>query len=525
MRGSATFSLAALVLLLAPVLYAQEGTAPATPLTLLSADGRGPVPTVMLNGAELIALDEVAARFQITVREDTLAGGITLTYDGQNVVVSTDQPMASVSGRVIALPSPARQLGSRWFVPLELLPRALAPISNERIDLRRASRLLVLGDLLVPRVTGRIDSVGPPTRATLEIAPAAPASVTTEAGRLIVHIDADALDLLLPTTGEGLIERITGGDAPTTVAVVLGSQAGVARGVSTEVNGVTRVTVDIAGPPPAASTATAAGTASSAPATATPGTPLSPATAPSPAPDGATAPPLLTGSRARLETIVIDPGHGGDDTGALSGDGVEEKAITLAVAQRLRALIETRLGIRVVLTRGDDRNVSLDERSAVANNSKADLFLSLHMNASPVAGVAGAAVLSLRLDREGEDARRAAASEAVTLPVLGGSLRTIDLIQWDLAQARHVDRSAVLAEMLEARLRAHVTMSSQPRQRVPLRVLAGVDMPAALVEMAYITNPEQAQLALSETFQTSVTQAIYDAVVAFRAYLEAQDTP
>jgi N-acetylmuramoyl-L-alanine amidase len=476
----------------------------------------------MLNGAELIALDEVAARFQITVREDALAGGITLTYDGQNVVVSTDQPMASVSGRVIALPSPARQLGNRWFVPLELLPRALAPIYNERIDLRRASRLLVVGDLLVPRVTGRIDSVGPPTRATLEITPAAPVSVTTEAGRLIVQIDADALDFLLPTTGEGLIEQITEGDAPTTVTVVLGSQAGVALGVQTEVDGVTRITVDIAA---AAPPATDAGTASSAAASVVPGTPLSTTTSPTPAPDGAVAPPLLTGSRARLETIVIDPGHGGDDTGALGGDVVEEKTITLAVAQRLRSLIEMRLGIRVILTRGDDRNVSLDERSAVANNGKADLFLSLHMNASPVAGVAGATVLSLRLDREGEDARRAAASEAVTLSVLGGSLRTIDLIQWDLAQARHVDRSAVLAEILEARLRAHVMMSSQPRQRVPLRVLAGVDMPAALIEMAYITNPEQAQLALSETFQTSVTQAIYDAVVAFRAYIESQDTP
>ena len=79
--------------------------------------------------------------------------------------------------------------------------------------------------------------------------------------------------------------------------------------------------------------------------------------------------------------------------------------------------------------------------------------------------------------------------------------------------------------MLEAQLRARVAMSRQPRQRAPLRVLAGVGMPAVLVEMGYLTNPEQAQLAISETFQTSVTQAIYDAVVAFRAYIEAQGTP
>ena len=169
--------------------------------------------------------------------------------------------------------------------------------------------------------------------------------------------------------------------------------------------------------------------------------------------------------------------------------------------------------------------LSLDERSALANNSKADLFLSLHMNAAPATGVAGAEVFYLRLDREGEDARRATASEAVALPVLGGAVRSVDLIQWDLAQARHVDRSEVLAGILESHLRAHVTMSQRPRQNAPLRVLAGVDMPAASIEMAYLSNAEQEQLALSEGYQGSLAQAIYDAVVDFRAYLEGQDNP
>lgn len=517
-RGSAIFSLAALLLLLAPMPYAQEGTAPATPLTLLSPDGRGPVPTLVVNGAELIALDEVADRFGVTVRDDALAGGITLTYNGQTVVISNDQPMASVSGRIVALPSPAQRLGNRWYVPLELLPRALASIYDARIDLRRASRLLIVGDLRVPRVTGRIDAIGPPTRATIEIAPAAPASVTTESGRLVVHIDADAVDLLLPATGGGLIQRLRGGDQPMTVALDLDGEAGAARGVATEIDGVTRVAIEIAGPALAGAGGTTVGA----------DTPLAPPTSGEASvlpPSGAALAPLLTGPRARLETIVIDPGHGGDDAGVVGNGATEEKTISLAVAQRLRALIETRLGIRVILTRGSDQTVSLDERAAIANNSKADLFLSLHMNAAPSTTVAGAEVISLRLDREGEDARQVAANEAVALPVLGGSLRTIDLIQWDLAQARHVDTSAVLAQMLEEQLRTRVVMSSLPRQRAALRVLAGVDMPAALVEMAYLTNPEQAALARAETFQTSVAQSIYDAIVAFRTYLEAQGAP
>ena len=492
------------MLLLASLPQAQ-GTAPATPLTLLSREGRRLVPTIVLNDQELIALDEVAARFQVTVREDTLAGGLTITYGGQTIVVSDDQPMASVSGRLVTLPSPAVRSGSRWFVPLELIPRALAPIYDARIDLRRASRLLVVGDLRVPRVTGRIDSTGPPTLATLEISPAAPVSVTTEAGRLLVHVDADALDAALPPDGAGLIEQMRQGDQPTVVAIVLAGRAGAASAVPEQADGITRVTIEIAGV--AAPTGTAAALPAAAP------------------PAGVAAAPFLTRSRAPLQTIVIDPGHGGSDVGARGVRGAEEKTLTLDVARRLRALIEMRLGIRVILTRDDDRTVSLDARAALANNSKADLFLSLHLNGAPVPGVAGAEVFHLRLDREGEDARRAAESDAVPLPVLGGAVRTIDLIRWDLAQARHVEASAVFAGILEEDLRAHVMMSGRPRQNAPLRVLTGVNMPAASIEMAYLTNAKQEQLALSEAYQNSLAQAMYNAVVGFRAYLEERGAP
>ena len=504
-RGTAAFSLAILVLLLASLPQAQ-GTAPATPLTLLSREGRRPVPTVVLNGQELIALDEVAALFRVTAREDTLAGGITITYGGRTIVVSTDQAMASVSGRVVTLPSPALRSGGRWFVPLDLLPRALAPIYDARIDLRRPSRLLIVGDLRVPRVTGRIDSPGPPTRATIEIAPATPVSVTTETGRLIVRIDADALDIALPGDGAGLIEQMRAGDQPTTVAVVLANRAGAARASSAQADGITRVAIEIAG------TAWPADTAAAPPTIAPPAGPAA----------VAAAAPILTGSRALLQTIVIDPGHGGADAGARGGRGAVEKTLTLDVARRLRTLIEMRLGVRVILTREDDRVVSLDERAAIANNSKADLFLSLHLNAAPSGDVAGAEVFHLRLDREGENARRSAGRDAVSLPALGGAVRTIDVIPWDLAQARHVEASAVFAGILEQDLRAQVMMSGRPRQQAPLRVLTGVNMPAALIEMAYLTSAEQEQLAQSEAYQNSLALGMYNAVVDFRAYLEGR---
>lgn len=506
MRGTASVSLPVLLILLVSLLQAQ-GTPPPSPLTLVSREGRRPVPTTIVGGQELIALDEVAALFQVAVREDTLARGLTLTYRGRSIVVSTDRPMASVGGRVVALPSAPVRSGRRWLVPVEFLPRALGPIYDARIDLRRPSRLLLVGDVRVPRVTARIDAAGPPTRATIEISPAAPVTVAVEAGRVVVRVDADALDLGLPGSGAGLIDHIRGGDQPTAVAVVLAGRAGPARAVPSEAGGVTRVAVEVA----------AATAADAAPAPA--------AVPPAPAPPPPAAAALLFAPRPALQTIVIDPGHGGDDRGARGADGAEEKRITLEVARRLRALMETRLGVRVLLTRNDDRRMSLDDRAAVANNNKADLFLSLHLNAAPVSDVGGAEVFHLRLDDEGEEARRTAETEAVSLPVLGGARRTLDVIRWDLAQARHVEASAALAAMLEEELRAHITMAARPRQAAPLRVLTGVNMPAALIEMAYLTNAAEERRAQAEEFQSAVAQGIYNAVVRFRSYLEAQRQP
>jgi N-acetylmuramoyl-L-alanine amidase len=506
-RGTAAIALAIQLLLLASWPQAQ-GTAPGTPLTLLSRDGRRPIPTIVLSGQELVALDDVAALFQVAVREDTLAGGLTITYRGRTIVVSTDQPMASVSGRVVALPSPAVRSANRWYVPIDFLPRALGPIYDTRIDLRRPSRLLIVGDLRVPRVTARVDMPGPPTHATIEITPNSPVVVTTDAGRVIVRIEADALDSALPAGGGGLIDAIRPGDQPLTIAVLLNERAGAARAVSAESGGVTRVTIDVPAVLPPNETAAAPPPAAVPPAGGTP----------------AAAPPVFSASRPALQTIVIDAGHGGDDVGARGARGAEEKALTLEVARRLRALIEMRLGIRVVLTRQEDRAVTLDERASIANNSKADLFLSLHFNRSLGGSVSGAEVYYARLDREGEDARRAAEDEGVALPVLGGTTRSIDVIQWDLAQARHVEASEVLAGILERDLRAQVAMSPRPRHEAPLRVLTGVNMPAALIEMGYLSNANQERQAQTDAYQSSLAQAVFNSIVEFRGYLESQRT-
>ena len=176
----------AVVLLLVAGPHAQ-GTAPAPPLTLITRDGRRPVATTLINGQEFIALDDLASLFQVAVREDTLTGGVIISYKGRTIVASSEQPMASVNGRVITLPAPIARAGRRLLAPIDIIPRALAPIYDTPIDLRRASRLLIVGMVRVARVAIHVDAVGPPTRAVVEVTPALVVSSMIDAGRLQVH--------------------------------------------------------------------------------------------------------------------------------------------------------------------------------------------------------------------------------------------------------------------------------------------------------------------------------------------------
>jgi N-acetylmuramoyl-L-alanine amidase len=482
---------------------------PAAPLTLVTREGRRPLPTTVLNGQELIALDDVASVFGATLREEALAGGVTLTYRGRTIVASANQATVSAGGRVVALPSPVVRSGRRWMVPVEFLQSALGVIHDQRIVVRRPSRLVLFGEVRVPRVTGRVDSAGPPTRATLDVSPAAPIRADVEAGRVTVRIDADALDLALPGSGAGLVAQMRPGDEPNTVIVTLASNAGTVRAVPQTTDTSSRLVIDIQ---PAG--------VSAAPVPDPAAPPLGAPPEPSLAPAAGVSAETLLAPRPVLQTIVIDPGHGGEERGARGAAGAVEKQITLDVARRLRTLLEARLGVRVILTRESDVAIGPGARAALANNNKADLFLSLHANGAPVSSVAGAEVYYLKLDREGETARERATRSAVAVPVLGGGTRTIDVVPWELAQAAHVDDSATLAATIADELRSRISMSPSPTRAAPLRVLEGLNMPAALVEMGYLTNPAQEKLVASENYRNAVAQSLHDAIVRFRTHLE-----
>ena len=468
---------------------------------MLSREGARSLPTVSINNQDYVALDEVASSFGLTLREDRLAGGVTISAGTRSIIITADQAVASVSGRLVSLSAPPVRQSNRWFVPLDFLQRALGPALETRIELRRASRLLIVGDLRVPRVNTRIEPGPAGATVVFEISPATPARVIMEGKQLTVSFEADTLELQLPTStqGQDFVQSVQAGDTPSTVRIIPGPKFALHRATTSQPDASSsRLTIEML------------------PATTEAPSPAPPAAAPSPGEDD---PLPIPAPAAGLRTIVIDPGHGGDEHGARGPSGTLEKDVTLQVARRLRTMIESRLGLRVFLTRDDDRTLSLDDRAAYANSQKADVLISIHANAALRPAMKGAEVYYLSVDRAAaEAARMGASSEA--LPALGGGTRTIDFILWEAAQARYLERSSSLAGMIEQALRARVEMSPRPVQQAPFRVLVGATMPAVLVEIGYLSNTEQEQALASGTYQDQVAQALFDALVQFRSHLE-----
>jgi N-acetylmuramoyl-L-alanine amidase len=219
-----------------------------------------------------------------------------------------------------------------------------------------------------------------------------------------------------------------------------------------------------------------------------------------------------------LRTVVIDPGHGGAEVGAKGPAGTLEKDVTLAIGRKLRSALANGLGIQAFLTRDKDQEVALDDRTAFANNYKADLFVSIHANASPARGARGSEVYFLSYQASDEESRRLATSEGGEIvPGASGGAGTSDLslILWDMAQAEHLEESSALATRINEEL-AEVT-GSQGRgiKQAPFRVLVGAGMPAVLVEIAFISNSEDEKLLRSDEYQNKVTAALVRGIARY----------
>jgi N-acetylmuramoyl-L-alanine amidase len=272
-----------------------------------------------------------------------------------------------------------------------------------------------------------------------------------------------------------------------------------------------------------------------------PGSPGAPAARPgawpsAPAPRPAAVPPYApgaapgqssstyTGSGAnwRLDTIVLDAGHGGHDIGA-TYNGVREKDVTLGIVRHLGRMIESELGVRVVYTRSDDHFETLRDRGRIANRAGGKLFVSVHANAAAASSARGTETYFLAPHRSSSAhdvmERENAVIQLETAPELYAEFTDEGNILQAMAMSAYQEESQALARLIEGQFVGQRRPSRGVKQAGFL-VLWAASMPAVLVETGFVSNADEARLLGSRAGQEQTARAIFDALSAYKARYE-----
>jgi N-acetylmuramoyl-L-alanine amidase len=220
---------------------------------------------------------------------------------------------------------------------------------------------------------------------------------------------------------------------------------------------------------------------------------------------------------ARLATIVIDPGHGGEDPGAIGRRGSREKDITLSIAKRLKALIDEEPNMRALLTRDGDYFLPLGARVEKARKVRADLFVSIHADAFTRPNVKGSSVFALSDKRATSELARALAKKENESDLIGGVAlkgkddhvrRTI----MDLSQTATIDYSLRLGGSVLRRLGAVNDLHKPRVEQASFAVLTAHDVPSILVETAFISNPQEEKKLNNQSYQDKLARALLEGI-------------
>jgi N-acetylmuramoyl-L-alanine amidase len=219
-----------------------------------------------------------------------------------------------------------------------------------------------------------------------------------------------------------------------------------------------------------------------------------------------------------VSRVVIDPGHGGKDPGAVGARGCFEKNVVLAIAKKVRAMLRRELGLDVILTRETDIFLPLEERTAIANTKKADLFVSIHTNAHRDRRIYGVSTYILNVATDADAAQLAAFENATSTK----RISDLEKILNDLMLNAKIKESSRLARAVQNGLvgclgRKYTHIKDLGVKQAPFYVLIGAQMPSVMVETSFISNGREATRLASEAYQLTLARGI---VAGIRSYIE-----
>ena len=484
-----------LYLALAATAVAQTTFGPVT-LRLDGTERELPTAPSALAGAAhappLFALEPLAESLGILDRGAPGTEGRALRLaDGTAVVLEPGSATITVGTEILTLSEPARVEGGTLFVPLDFLQRVLSEVGGLSVRWDGAKQELQLerGGATPRSIRVEQVSLQDTTTVVLEAAEPMPYRIVRSAASVEVVFPAQRiLFSRTPLVDDPRIVRLE--------ALADRLRIHLAPGVGVDdysLKDPFRIVLDVH--------AVVAATEPTAP----------------------VAPPPR---RLGVRTIVLDPGHGGSETGAIGSRGTPEKDLTLALAQLVKGKLESRIAARVVLTRSEDQTLALTERSAIANQYKADLFVSIHINSSRGSTALGAETYFLSVQASDERAAAAAAAENAS-PARdpnGGpaddAAAELELLLWDLAQTRHLARSQRLATLIQEELNTALGLRDRGVKQAPFRVLMGAAMPAVLVEFGFLSNADEEARLNDAAYRGQLADALVAAISRFKAELE-----
>jgi N-acetylmuramoyl-L-alanine amidase len=249
-----------------------------------------------------------------------------------------------------------------------------------------------------------------------------------------------------------------------------------------------------------------------------------PARAAVPTADGETS--LVRALGLKIGRIVIDPGHGGHDSGTLGVDGIEEKDVVLDVALRLGKLLHDRLGSEIIYTRSDDTFIPLETRTAIANKAQADLFLSIHANSSSDESARGVETYYLNFTSSPDALETAARENAVS----DQSIHQLSDLVKKIALKEKIDESREFASDVQQGLygglqKGNAGLKDRGVKKAPFVVLIGANMPSILAEISFVTNSKDARQLQQPEYRERVAESLYKGVAKYEGGLSGTRVP
>lgn len=426
---------------------------------------------------------------------------LSITIGPHNAILSANRALVSLDEKLISLNHPVYLAQGIWYVSLDFVSKVLKATSEKRVLWLENSRSLMLGDITPNQLQMRYSMELDHSRVVFQSVRQVGFLIARDGNAIVLQPQSDDFFLGFDATdfNDGVIKKLTVTGAGDRKSFRIELDDGFASFKSFDLNDPPRLVIDFYrkenAPPP----------------TTVPEPPKEPEPAP---------PTLLPSTTPEKRVIVIDPGHGGTETGASGKEGTFEKDITLAIAYKLKGILETSTGVRVILTRSGDQVVPLDDRTALANNNKADLFVSIHANSTVHGYAKGTETYFLSTKATDDEARRAAAVENNAIGLTEEAVPEVDpdlkLILWDMAQTEYLAESSQLAETIQQELNSTLGVTNRGIKQAPFRVLMGAMMPAVLVEVGFINNPAEEKLMTDADYQSKIARAIFRSIQKFQ---------